>query len=114
MTPLTILAAFAVVAILPQLVRRGVEAYKNVRRGARLPETWGASVCALVGLGITAVYFGLPSGLLGKWHPLLVFTGVNLMLFGAVSQWRYKQKYSRNGPEVREYRPKNWKQEANR
>lgn len=101
-------------AALVMLGKHGVQLYKNRKRGTPLPEDWGAAVCLYVGFALFALYYLLPAAYLAKYHVLLAFVGVNLMLAAAVSRFRYFGKYSKSKPDPNLHGPNNPQRIANR
>ena len=86
------------VAAAVMLTKHGVQLYKNRKKGTHLPEDWGAAVCLYIGFSLFALYHLMTPAYLGKYHDMLAFVGINLMLAAAVSRFRYFRKYNKAEP----------------
>ncbi len=94
------------VAASVMLVKHGIQLYKNRKKGTELPEDWGSAVCFYVGFSLFALYQVLPSFYLAKFHGMLAFVGINLMLAAALSRFRYFGKYGKSKPDPNLHGPK--------
>lgn len=80
---------FLVVAIsLFSLLAKGIQRYRNRRRGEAITPYWNASTVMTMGNLIFFVQYLLPASMPEKWRMIPAFIGINIVLIGGINVLR--------------------------
>jgi hypothetical protein len=94
------------VAAFVMLVKHGVNSTRTVRRDRAAGRLGLGGLFLLSGFALFALYQVSATSYLAKFHGMLAFVGINLMLAAALSRFRYFGKYGKSESDPNLHGPK--------